>query len=64
MLVITRDIGEVIRITLPDRRIIRIKIGNIYGNDRRILIDAPRDVQVDREELAIRKDREGVRRGL
>lgn len=53
MLVLNRKKGE--RIFIGDG-LIKITVNKINGDSVSISIDAPRDVTVDREEVARRKD--------
>jgi len=54
MLVLTRRVGEVLRIGDT----IEVTVMGVKGNQVRIGINAPRNVTVDREEVAERKQRE------
>ncbi len=58
MLILTRRAGEALRIGDD----IEVMVMAVNGSQVRIGINAPRDVAVDREEIAERKrrDREGV----
>lgn len=56
MLILTRRIGE--RLRIGDA--ITIKVLGIKGSQVRLGIDAPREVPVDREEVAERKRAEGA----
>jgi carbon storage regulator len=58
MLILTRRAGEALRIGDD----IEVTVMAVNGSQVRIGISAPRDVAVDREEIAERKrrDREGV----
>jgi carbon storage regulator len=47
MLILTRNVGESIVIDGG----IKITVGTIQGNQVRVMIDAPRDVTILREEL-------------
>jgi carbon storage regulator len=61
MLILTRRIGETIRITVPpcaQSTEIEIMAVEIKHSQVRIGVRAPRDVAIDREEIAQRKDRE------
>ena len=51
MLILTRKPGEVIRIGND----ITVTVLSVQGQQVRLGIDAPKDVSVDREEIAIRK---------
>lgn len=51
MLILTRKPGEVIRIGND----IAVTVLSVQGQQVRLGIDAPKDVSVDREEIAIRK---------
>lgn len=53
-LILTRRVGETIRI----RGDIEVTVTCIRNGQVRIAIEAPKDVSVDREEIAVRKDRE------
>jgi len=57
MLVLSRRLTETIVIG-PD---IRVTVIGISGNQVRLGIAAPKDVAVDREEIATRKAAEGTR---
>ena len=50
-LVLTRKTGETVIINGK----IRVKILGLHGNQVRLAIDAPKDVIVDREEIAVRR---------
>jgi carbon storage regulator len=54
MLVLTRRVNETITIG-PD---VTVTVLGVKGNQVRIGVGAPKDVQVDREEIAARKARE------
>jgi carbon storage regulator len=54
MLILTRRTGEIIRIGAD----VEVTVLGIKGNQVRIGVKAPRDVIVDREEIAERKQRE------
>jgi carbon storage regulator len=56
MLILSRNIGEVVHIGDD----IEVTVVAINGNQVRIGIDAPREVPVDREEIANRKRHERV----
>ncbi|MGO9514001.1 MAG: carbon storage regulator CsrA [Steroidobacteraceae bacterium] len=56
MLILTRRPGETVRI--GDN--IEVTVVAVHGSQVRIGINAPRDVAVDREEIAERKRREGT----
>ena len=60
MLILTRRAGEALRIGDD----IEVTVMAVNGSQVRIGINAPRDIAVDREEIAERKrrDREGSRR--
>lgn len=49
MLILTRKLGETVII---GNRVIRITVTEIKGRQVKLAIDAPRDVIVDREEIA------------
>jgi carbon storage regulator len=51
MLILTRRVGETIMIG-PD---IEVTVVGLNGNQVRIGIKAPKDVTVDREEIAVRR---------
>ncbi len=53
-LILTRRVGE--RIMIGDDIILEVR--GIVRGEVRLGIDAPQDVEVDREEVRIRKDRE------
>jgi carbon storage regulator len=55
MLILTRRLGEVIRI--GDE--ITVQVVGIAGNQIRIGVNAPKNVAVDREEIFLRKQAEG-----
>ena len=57
MLVLTRKVGEVIRIGSD----IKVIITDIRGDKVRVAIDAPRHIPVHREEVAEAIRREGLR---
>lgn len=57
MLVLSRHTDERIRITLPDGQVIALVVVELKPAAVRLGIQAPRDVVVDREEIAVRKDR-------
>jgi carbon storage regulator len=61
MLILTRRAGEALRIGDD----IEVTVMAVSGSQVRIGISAPRDVAVDREEIAERKrrDREGLESG-
>jgi carbon storage regulator len=54
MLILTRRSGESLRIGEE----IEISVMSINGGQVRLGIKAPRDIVVDREEIALRKQRE------
>ena len=54
MLVLTRRTGETLRIGDA----IEVTVMAVNGSQVRIGIKAPRDIVVDREEIAVRKQRE------
>jgi carbon storage regulator CsrA len=62
MLVLTRNVEESIVLTLPGGALVRIKIGRVSSScgSVRLLIDAPHDVTVDREEVHLAKQRHYV----
>lgn len=51
MLILTRRISENLCIVHPDGTFIKLNIAGIKGNQVRIGIDAPKDIQVHREEI-------------
>ena len=51
-LVLTRRIGEVLRIGED----VKIKVLGVAGNQVRLGIEAPREVRIDREEIRESKD--------
>jgi carbon storage regulator len=55
MLILTRRIGE--RLCIGDD--VTVAVLGVKGNQVRIGVDAPRDVAVDREEIAEHKRLEG-----
>jgi carbon storage regulator len=59
MLILTRRAGETIMIG-PD---IEVTVMAINGSQVRIGVKAPADLQVDREEIALRKQAERARGG-
>jgi len=59
MLILTRRPGETLRIGED----IEVTVVAVHGSQVRIGINAPRDVAVDREEIAERKRRERVNGG-
>jgi carbon storage regulator len=56
MLVLSRKRNEQIVLELPDQTI-RIQVVSVEGNRVRIGIDAPRDIQIKREELLVETSR-------
>jgi carbon storage regulator len=54
VLILTRRIGE----TLMIGKDIQVTVLGVRGNQVRIGVNAPRDVIVDREEIALRRARE------
>ena len=60
MLILTRRVGE--RLIIGEN--VTVTVLGVKGNQIRIGIDAPRDVQVNREEVyqRILKEREGLNR--
>lgn len=54
MLVLTRQQGQAVIINGD----IVVRVMSINGQNVRIGIDAPRDVKIDREEIALRKQQE------
>lgn len=54
MLILTRRVGESVRIGEG----IEVHVFAVNGNQVRIGIKAPKDVVVDREEVALRKEKE------
>lgn len=56
MLVLSRKVGEVIEIGPPDRSwVIKIKPTSISGDHVRLGIDAPREFEIERDEVANRR---------
>ena len=55
MLVLSRNVGQKIRITLEDGRTIDVVVVEIRGDKVRIGVEADRTIRVDREEIAISK---------
>ena len=53
MLVLSRALNEVIVIRTPEGRVIRVQYVDRKGIKIRLGIEADRDVQIDREEIAI-----------
>lgn len=51
MLVLTRERDQVIVLTMPDGRVIRLLTVKTSASDVRLGIDAPSDVKIVREEL-------------
>jgi carbon storage regulator len=51
MLVLSRKAREGVRLLLPDGRVITLRVVQVECGKVRIGIDAPRDVEVSREEL-------------
>ncbi len=51
MLVITRQLDQVVVITLPDGREMRVTVTDIKGGKIRLGFDAATDVLIDREEV-------------
>ncbi|MDG9784668.1 carbon storage regulator CsrA [Metapseudomonas otitidis] len=60
MLVLTRRPGE--SIVIGNNEEIRILVGSIDGNQVKISIEAPKNIAVHREEIAVRIRQEGNRR--
>jgi carbon storage regulator len=58
MLMLTRQVGERIVMTLEDGRTITILMAALKPGSARIGIDAPVTIGVDREEIYVRKQRE------
>ena len=56
MLVMTRQRHERIRIKLPDGRCVWVQVALIDRTKVRLAFDAPRDIEIDREEIAEMKD--------
>lgn len=54
MLVLARKTGEVVIVTLPDGREMRVTVVDIDRNKIRLGFDAPDDVKIMREELVRR----------
>jgi len=55
---LTRRPGESINITLEDKRVINVAVTEVRGNQARLLINAPRTIIVDRDEITRRKEAE------
>lgn len=55
MLVLSRNVGQKLRITLEDGRKIDVVVVDIRGDKVRIGVEADRTIRVDREEIAISK---------
>lgn len=51
MLILTRRVGEKLIIDLGDGRIVEVLPLGIKGNQVKIGIDAPEDIEVHREEI-------------
>jgi carbon storage regulator CsrA len=51
MLVLSRKAMQGVRLLMPDGRVITLRVLESQGGKVRIGIDAPRDVEVSREEL-------------
>lgn len=60
MLVLTRRPGE--SIVIGNNEEIRILVGSIDGNQVKLSIEAPKNIAVHREEIAVRIRQEGNRR--
>jgi carbon storage regulator len=61
MLILTRRVGKTICISVPagaESTEIEIRVVEIKHSQVRIGVHAPRDVAVDREEIAVRKANE------
>jgi carbon storage regulator len=56
MLILTRKVGQVIRIGEQ----VSVTVVAVRGDQVRLGIDAPKDIAVDREEIAERKKRAPV----
>jgi carbon storage regulator len=56
MLILTRHVDETIWIGED----IQVKVLGVYGGNVRIGVHAPKDIPIDREEIRIRKQTEGV----
>lgn len=50
MLVLSRKTGEATILTLPDGRTILIKVKKVKGQEIKIGIEAPKDIQISRLE--------------
>jgi carbon storage regulator len=55
MLVLSRKAREGVRLLLPDGRVITLRVVQVECGKVRLGIDAPRDVEVMREELLPRQ---------
>lgn len=62
MLILDRFVGGEIVIQYPDGQEVRILLMELVRNRARIGITAPAGVVVDREEVAHRRRREGIRK--
>lgn len=58
MLILTRRTGETLTAVTADGKEITITVLGVKGNQVRIGIDAPRDIEVHREEIWERIQRE------
>jgi carbon storage regulator CsrA len=59
MLALTRRVGEEIVIGDPKKPLGVIRIVDIHGDKVRLSFDFPRDLQINRKELADQKARQG-----
>jgi carbon storage regulator len=57
MLALTRRVGEEIVIGDPDQPLGRIRVVEIQGEKVRLAFDFPRDIEVNRKELADQKSK-------
>jgi carbon storage regulator CsrA len=51
MLILTRRVGESLKIDLGDDQVITVTVLSVKGNQVRVGIDAPKTVPVHREEI-------------
>jgi len=59
MLALTRRVGEEVVIGDPKNPLGLIRVVDIHGDKIRLAFDFPREVQINRKELADEKAREG-----